>query len=65
MNRIESRLNGIVLTVAYLPKFDKFTLTTMDSNIPLELFEVSSFGSCHIGNTKVCQRRMQGDLCDS
>lgn len=42
MNRIESRLNGIVLTVAYLPKFDKFTLTTMDSNIPLELFEVCS-----------------------
>ena len=40
MNRTESRLNGIVLTVAYLPKYDKFTLVTMDNNIPLELFQV-------------------------
>lgn len=30
----------IVLTVAYLPKYDKFTLVTMDNNIPLELFQV-------------------------
>ena len=40
MNRTESRLNGIVMTVAYLPKMDRFTLVTMDNNIPLELFEV-------------------------
>ena len=40
MNRQESHLNGIVFTVAYLPKYDKFTLVTMDNNIPLDLFEV-------------------------
>ena len=40
MNRSEAKLNGIVMTVAYLPRFDKFTLVTMDNNIPIELFEV-------------------------
>ena len=40
MNRQESRLNCIVFTVAYLPQFDKYTLVTMDNNIPLDLFEV-------------------------
>ena len=40
MNYVESHLNGILLTVAYLPKSDKFTLTTLNSNIPLELFQV-------------------------
>ncbi|CBK21384.2 uncharacterized protein [Blastocystis hominis] len=39
MNYVESHLNGILLTVAYLPKSDQFTLTTLNSNIPLELFE--------------------------
>ena len=43
MNRSEAKLNGIVLTVAYLPRFDKFTLVTMDNNIPIELFEVGLF----------------------
>lgn len=43
MNRQESRLNGIVFTVAYLPKFDKYTLVTMDNNIPLDLFEVCAW----------------------
>ena len=38
MNRQESHLNGIVFTVAYLPKYDKFTLVTMDNNIPLDLY---------------------------
>lgn len=40
MNRTEAKLNGIEMTVAYLPRFDKFTLVTMDNNIPLELFDV-------------------------
>lgn len=40
MNFVESHLNGILLTVAYLPKSDQFTLTTLNSNIPLELFQV-------------------------
>lgn len=40
MNKQESRLNGIMFTVAYLPKYDKYTMVTMDNNIPLDLFEV-------------------------
>ena len=40
MNRQESHLNGIVFTVAYLPKYDKFTLVTMDNNIPLVVFGI-------------------------
>ena len=46
MNRSEAKLNGIVLTVAYLPRFDKFTLVTMDNNIPIELFEVGLLFPC-------------------
>ena len=43
MNKQESRLNGIVFTIAYLPKYDKYTLVTMDNNIPIDLFEVGVF----------------------
>ena len=45
MNRQESHLNGIVFTVAYLPKYDKFTLVTMDNNIPLVVFNFNEPGN--------------------
>ena len=47
MNKNESRLNGIVFTIAYLPKLDRYTLVTMDNNIPLDLFEVSVLDCLH------------------
>ena len=47
MNKNESRLNGIVFTIAYLPKLDRYTLVTMDNNIPLDLFGVSVLDCLH------------------
>ena len=41
MNKNESKLNGIVFTIAYLPKLDRYTLVTMDNNIPVVVFALA------------------------
>ena len=41
-------MNGIVFTIAYLPKLDRYTLVTMDNNIPVDLFEVTVGVVCDV-----------------
>lgn len=63
MNFVESHLNGILLTVAYLPKSDEFTLTTLNSNIPLELFQVGVRSGVCDGRTCWTPRRKAASRC--